>query len=115
MLASSVRCSCKHTPGRLAARPVLLLVGYLLLSCLAGLGFAQGIDDPVEKFCRRFGHQTALIDRKLYIDGGTINYNPLTDSKSTNQTSMTQPYLVSAYAWPPPRLSGPTRPLAADQ
>jgi hypothetical protein len=89
--ASSVRGSCKHTHGRLAVRPVLILVGYLLLSCLAGLGFAQGIDDPVEKFCRRFGHQTALIDRKLYIDGGTINYNPLTDSKSTNQTSMTRP------------------------
>ncbi|KAL1842725.1 hypothetical protein VTJ49DRAFT_4363 [Mycothermus thermophilus] len=33
--------------------------------------------DPVKDFCRRFGHQTAVIDRKLYIDGGFINYNPL--------------------------------------
>ncbi|KAK0711230.1 hypothetical protein B0H67DRAFT_602045 [Lasiosphaeris hirsuta] len=33
--------------------------------------------DPIKNFCRRFGHQTAVIDRKLYIDGGFINYNPL--------------------------------------
>ncbi|KAH6624849.1 hypothetical protein B0J18DRAFT_397906 [Chaetomium sp. MPI-SDFR-AT-0129] len=33
--------------------------------------------DPVRNFCRRFGHQTAVIDRKLYIDGGFINYNPI--------------------------------------
>lgn len=94
---------------------MLIFVSYSLLSCFAGLGLAQSIDDPVEKFCRRFGHQTALIDRKLYIDGGIINYNPLTDSESTNRTSMTQPCLVSAYAWPSPGLPSPTRPLAADQ
>ena len=34
--------------------------------------------DPVKDFCRRYGHQTAFIDSKLYIDGGLINYNPLT-------------------------------------
>jgi hypothetical protein len=33
--------------------------------------------DPVKDFCRRFGHQTAVIDRKLYIDGGFMNFNPL--------------------------------------
>lgn len=82
---------------------MFILAGYLLFLCLVGLGFAQDIDDPVEKFCRRFGHQTALIDRKLYIDGGIINYNPLTDSESTNRTSMAQSCPVSAYAWPLPR------------
>lgn len=33
--------------------------------------------DPVKDFCRRFGHQTAVIDRKLYIDGGLLNWNPI--------------------------------------
>lgn len=33
--------------------------------------------DPIQNFCRRFGHQTAVIDRKLYIDGGLINWNPI--------------------------------------
>ena len=101
--ASSARGSRKHNSGRLAARPVLVLAACFLLSCLAGLGLAQGIDDPVEKFCRRFGHQTALIDRKLYIDGGFINYNPLTTSESTNRTSMTQPYLCLGIGLAAPR------------
>jgi hypothetical protein len=42
--------------------------------------------DPVKNFCRRFGHQTAVIDRKLYIDGGFMNYNPLSQYP-TNYTS----------------------------
>jgi hypothetical protein len=43
--------------------------------------------DPVKDFCRRFGHQTAAINRKLYIDGGLVNWKPLeTDPK--NYTSM---------------------------
>jgi len=33
--------------------------------------------DPVRNFCRRWGHQAAIVDRRLYIDGGFINYNPL--------------------------------------
>ncbi|KAK8049318.1 hypothetical protein PG994_011048 [Apiospora phragmitis] len=48
--------------------------------------------DPVEGFCRRFGHQTTVIDRKLYINGGFINYNPLT-SDATNYTNTDLSYL----------------------
>src|SRR5262245_51289362 len=33
--------------------------------------------DPVLDFCRRFGHQTAIVDNKLYIDGGLVNFNPI--------------------------------------
>ncbi|KUI60774.1 hypothetical protein VP1G_07971 [Cytospora mali] len=33
--------------------------------------------DPVQNFCRRFGHQTTVIDSKLYIDGGLIDWNPI--------------------------------------
>lgn len=48
--------------------------------------------DPVKDFCRRFGHQTAVVDRKLYIDGGLINWKPLeTDPK--NYTSMIPIYM----------------------
>ncbi|CAI4211520.1 unnamed protein product [Parascedosporium putredinis] len=47
----------------------------LLLVFAAGLSRQQ--NDPVSGFCRRFAHQTAIVDDKLYIDGGFINYNPL--------------------------------------
>ncbi|KAH8890788.1 hypothetical protein GQ53DRAFT_649582 [Thozetella sp. PMI_491] len=33
--------------------------------------------DPVKDFCRRFYHQTTVVDRRLYIDGGLLNYNPI--------------------------------------
>lgn len=33
--------------------------------------------DPLQNFCRRFGHQTTVIDNKLYIDGGLIDWNPI--------------------------------------
>jgi hypothetical protein len=43
--------------------------------------------DPVKDFCRRFGHQTAVVDRKLYIDGGLVNWKPLeTDPKNFTST-----------------------------
>lgn len=35
--------------------------------------------DPIRDFCRRFGHQTAIIDQTLYIHGGQLNYNPMTE------------------------------------
>ncbi|SPJ70371.1 uncharacterized protein FTOL_00099 [Fusarium torulosum] len=46
--------------------------------------------DPVKDFCRRFGHQTAVIDRKLYIDGGLINWKPL----ETNPKNYTNSWLL---------------------
>lgn len=33
--------------------------------------------DPVQNFCRRFGHQSTVIDEKLYLDGGLVNWNPI--------------------------------------
>ncbi|PBP16800.1 cell wall anchored protein [Diplocarpon rosae] len=46
----------------------------VLLWC-AGKSLQQ--KDPLKDFCRRFGHQTAIIDQKLYIDGGLLNWNPI--------------------------------------
>jgi hypothetical protein len=47
--------------------------------CLAllPLVFSQAPQDPILDFCRRYGHQTALVKRKLYIDGGYVNANPI--------------------------------------
>lgn len=42
--------------------------------------------DPVTNFCRRFGHQTAVVDKRLYIDGGLVDWNPIT-SYPQNYTS----------------------------
>jgi hypothetical protein len=42
--------------------------------------------DPVNNFCRRFGHQTAVVDQKLFIDGGLVDWNPIT-SYPQNYTS----------------------------
>ena len=73
----------------------------MILSILFGLSAQQ--QDPLKAFCRRFGHQTALIDRRydtgfvakdndvltkfrLFIDGGLLNYNPL-NQNPLNYTS----------------------------
>ncbi|TVY65699.1 Kelch repeat-containing protein, partial [Lachnellula suecica] len=42
--------------------------------------------DPLANFCRRFGHQTCVIDSKLYVDGGQVNWNPIA-ANPTNQTN----------------------------
>ncbi|KAG4439465.1 hypothetical protein IFR05_005044 [Cadophora sp. M221] len=62
------------------------VLGFLLL--FVGLSLQQ--KDPVKDFCRRFGHQTAVIDRKLYIDGGFVNWNPI----SQNRNNYTNTWLV---------------------
>ena len=40
----------------------------------------QQTHDPLNDFCRRFGHQTAVVDRRLYIDGGLVNWNPISQN-----------------------------------
>lgn len=64
----------------LAYKPLLLLVW-----CLIGTSVAQY--DPLQDFCRRWGHQSAVVDRRLYIDGGLINYKPFSSS-SQNMSSI---------------------------
>lgn len=49
------------------------------------LSLQQG--DPVSNFCRRFGHQAAIVDDRLYIDGGFVDYNPL-EQYPENYTSV---------------------------
>ncbi|KAF7590916.1 hypothetical protein BBP40_002222 [Aspergillus hancockii] len=47
----------------------------VILALLVGLTIQQQ-KDTLDKFCRRHGQQTTLIDRRLYIDGGFIIYDP---------------------------------------
>lgn len=48
--------------------------------------FAQSFD-PVVDFCRRFGHQTAVIDDRLYVVGGYVDYGGSVTTTSTNYTN----------------------------
>ena len=41
---------------------------------------SQAPKDPLRDFCRRFSHQSALINRRLYLDGGYVNANPLSQN-----------------------------------
>jgi len=51
--------------------------GGFLFASLIGSVVSQAPQDPIKDFCRRFSHQTTIIDRKLYIDGGYLNANPI--------------------------------------
>lgn len=46
---------------------------FLLLLAATHVAAALG-QDPVNNFCRRYSHQSTVIDDRLYIDGGYINY-----------------------------------------
>jgi hypothetical protein len=52
-------------------------LGFEIYFALGPLVLSQAPQDPVRDFCRRYGHQTAVVDRKLYIDGGYVNANPI--------------------------------------
>lgn len=73
---------------------------YPVLSIIVGIfGMAvsaqEGKDkDPLTDFCRLFGHATAEVDRKLFIDGGLFNSNPISGNKY-NRTS--KPNLMLHY------------------
>lgn len=47
--------------------------------------------DPVQNFCRRFGHQSTVIDDKLYLDGGLVNWNPISTNPQNFSSGSTSP------------------------
>ncbi|EKG10828.1 Galactose oxidase/kelch beta-propeller [Macrophomina phaseolina MS6] len=57
-----------------------LLPRYLIAAALAALQLVHAAKDPVRDFCRRWGHQTAVVDRRLYIDGGQVTWNPMSQN-----------------------------------
>ncbi|KAK4163993.1 hypothetical protein QBC43DRAFT_300683 [Cladorrhinum sp. PSN259] len=61
---------------------------FVLFFCLFGLSVAQY--DPIKDFCRRFGHQSAVVDNRLYIDGGLVNWKPF----SASSQNYSNPFLT---------------------
>ena len=54
----------------------------------------SGIDfNPLTDFCRRFAHRTTQIDRRVYIDGGYVDYGGGVYPDSTNYTNSYLLYL----------------------
>ncbi|RPA80742.1 hypothetical protein BJ508DRAFT_362404 [Ascobolus immersus RN42] len=51
--------------------------GTVVFGAVAFLAISTSISaqsyDPIKDFCRRAAHQAAVVDDKLYIDGGTLN------------------------------------------
>lgn len=70
--------------------PTMALIPRYLLAALALTRLSLQAKDPIKEFCRRWGHQTAEVDGKLYIDGGMVAWNPL----STNPRNYTNTWLV---------------------
>lgn len=52
----------------------------LHLTLFVAWSSAQAPQNPITDFCRRYGQQTAVIDRSLYIDGGWVYANPLSQN-----------------------------------
>ncbi|KAF2652473.1 hypothetical protein K491DRAFT_47074 [Lophiostoma macrostomum CBS 122681] len=68
-------------------------MAFLRLCLVAAISFAARslqAKDPLNDFCRRWGHQTAQVGGKLYIDGGLVGWNPL----STNTLNYTNTWLL---------------------
>jgi hypothetical protein len=42
---------------------------------LFGVNLTVQQRDPISNFCRRWGHQSAVVDDKLYIGGGLVTYD----------------------------------------
>ncbi|KAF1940761.1 hypothetical protein EJ02DRAFT_423610 [Clathrospora elynae] len=58
-------------------------MAYIHQCLLVVLSFAvisSSQQDPIGGFCRRWGHRTAQIDSRLYIDGGMIGSDPFTSN-----------------------------------
>lgn len=82
---------------------------------------SQASKDPLKDFCRRWGHQTAQVDGKLYIDGGQVTWNPQSQNplnytntwllysdlnSSTGETAMPQQYANLTKGSSVPSVSG---------
>jgi hypothetical protein len=79
--------------------------GLVVLSLLLFfVNFTVQQRDPISNYCRRWGHQSAVVDDKLYIGGGLVTYDGGTpqnvsnpyfiyhDLGSVSSSGMPQPY-----------------------
>lgn len=60
-----------------SARRVLRHVIILLLMTF---GAAQAPQDPLNDFCRRYDHRTTVLGNRLYVDGGMVYANPISEN-----------------------------------
>lgn len=67
-----------------SSRNILAILCFFLLSAVA----QQNSKDPIANFCRRYKHQTCIIDSKLYIDGGLVYYGTSVTNESLPESSM---------------------------
>jgi hypothetical protein len=74
------------------------ILGVFLL--FVGLSWQQ--QDPLLNFCRRFGHQTAVIDQKLYIDGGLVDWNPISQYPSNYSSKLGPHFFFPTKQWKNP-------------
>ena len=64
----------------------MTVLSHYFVIALAFIPRSLQAKDPIKDFCRRWGHAAAVVDRKLYIDGGYVNWNPLSQN-GDNYTS----------------------------
>ncbi|KAM0347165.1 hypothetical protein ACHAPU_005106 [Fusarium lateritium] len=57
---------------------------------LFGVNLTVQQRDPISNFCRRWGHQSAVVDDKLYIGGGLVTY----DGSSGTPQNISNPYFI---------------------
>ncbi|KAK6338638.1 hypothetical protein TWF696_009449 [Orbilia brochopaga] len=76
-----------------------------LPTCLYALAITAGLVDaqarvvptnfdPLLQFCRRFSHQTAVIDNRLYIDGGYLQIKSLNPSDGPDASNYSNPNIL---------------------
>jgi len=70
----------------------------LVLSLVLLASSAAGLRDPINDFCRRFGHQSCVIDRRLYIDGGFVDWNPISAYPANYTSEWKAPAALEATA-----------------
>jgi hypothetical protein len=69
-----------------AHKCLCLAASFLLISQLLAESFPKDAQGQLDNFCRRFSHRTAVVNNRLYIDGGFVNSNPLSQDPK-NYTS----------------------------
>ncbi|SMQ44860.1 unnamed protein product [Zymoseptoria tritici ST99CH_3D7] len=55
--------------------------------CLAWANVTRAQKDPLVDFCRRWSHQTTVVDNKLFIYGGFVTYGSQIEEDTQNSTN----------------------------
>jgi hypothetical protein len=92
-----IMANCRQQTGSLSSTfsrnisPNQILT-HLSVILLFFVQFSWQQKDPLNDFCRRFGHQSAVIDNKLYLDGGLVNWNPIPSNPGNYSSKLSYDY-----------------------